>query len=418
MSSELFRKTAMQTLSSPEQLDQLLKITRPRAWIALGAIGVVLGAALLWSIFGSLPTTVAGQGIIIRAGGTSNIVAVGNGVVSELRNFHVGDKIEKGQILGRIPQPAMELQIKTAQANLDRLRAEEKAVLAIVHAETPLQGNAARLEKEAQEKIIRAREDQLRSLRTVEQQQDELLGDGLITRQRYEETRRTIFAAQNDINTARILLQKLHMEELQTNDQQDERRRVVAARISEAQGRLNELQLQHQLAANIVSPQDGIAVEMMAMRGDTVKSGQSILSIEDGEKILEVMIFLPARSSAKLLRAGMLAQISPVDAKKERYGYLIGKISAVSKYPATEQGMMAVFNNAGLVRELSKAGPPVAVLVELLPDRGTKSGYQWSSNAGKAIELTSGTLSSGTFIVERKRPISLLIPLLRESIGL
>jgi multidrug efflux pump subunit AcrA (membrane-fusion protein) len=105
MSAELFRKSAMQTLSSPEQLDQLLKITRPRAWIALGAIGMVIGVALLWSIFGSLPTTVAGQGVIIRTGGTANIVAIGSGVVSELKNFHVGDRIVKGQILGRIPQP-------------------------------------------------------------------------------------------------------------------------------------------------------------------------------------------------------------------------------------------------------------------------------------------------------------------------
>jgi hypothetical protein len=90
----------------------------------------------------------------------------------------------------------------------------------------------------------------------------------------------------------------------------------------------------------------------------------------------------------------------------------------VAKYPATEQGMLALFNNPGLARELARGGPPIAVSVELLRDPATRSGYRWSSQAGRALEVNSGTLATATFTIEEQRPISLLIPLLRQGVGL
>jgi HlyD family secretion protein len=397
MSTELFRKSALATLSSPEQLDQLMKITRPRSWIALSVMALVLVVAILWSVLGSLPTSVAGNGIIMRKGGIFNIVATGNGSVSDLQDFKVGDKIKKGQILGHVAQPVLEQQIREAKANLG----EEN----IASAE----------EGEMQLKVLHAKEEQLRSLKTTEQQQAELLRDGLITRQRYEETRQAIYATQNDIAAARVALQKLPVQQTKTDNPLGDR---VSLRISQAVNRLNELQLQYQLASNIVSTLDGIVVETMAMNGDAVKDGQTILSIEAEQKILEVTIYLPPGSIRKLVKPGMTAQISPATSKKERYGYLVGKVLAVSEYPATEEGMMNIFHNAALVREVSKDGPPIAVLVEFIPDHQTRSGYAWSSAAGAGVEVTSGTLCAGNFVVENKRPISLVIPMLKETIGL
>lgn len=384
MSTELFRKSALEKLSSPEQLDQLMKITRPRSWIALGAMALILAVAILWSVFGSLPTSVSGQGIIMRKGGVFDIVATGSGRISDLQDFKIGEQINKGQILGHISQPVLEQQIKEAKADLS----EERIVSAA-------EGNV-------QLKVIQAKEERLRSLKTAEQQQADLLRDGLITRQRYEETNQAIYATQNDIAAAKIALQK----------------QGGNSGTSQAANRLNELQLQHQLTSNITSNYDGTVVEMMAMNGDAVKDGQPILSIEFENEKKEVLIYLPPGSIRKLVKPGMMAQISPATSKKERYGYLMGKVRTVSKFPATEQGMMAVLNNATLVREMAKDGPPIVVLVELIPDDKTRSGYAWSSKAGAGVEVRSGTSCTGSFVVENKRPISLVIPMLKETIGL
>ena len=383
MSTELFSKSALEKLSSPEQLDQMMKVTRPRSWIALSAMGLILIVAIIWSVLGSLPTSVSGSGIIMRKGGISNIVAMGSGAIFDLQNFKIGDQINKGQVIGHLTQPLLKQQIKAAIAN----QSEERVV--------------SEAGKNVQLKIIQAKEEQLRFLKTTEQHQAELLRDGLITRQRYEETSQAIYATQNDIATAKVAIQKL------------------ASRLSGATGdRLNDLQLQNQLASDITSNYYGTVVEIMARNGEAVKEGQPILSIEFENENREVLIYLPPGTIRKLVKPGMTAQISPATSKKERYGYLMGKVLTVSKFPATEPGMMAVLNNTTLVRELAKDGDPIAVLVELVPDVHTRSGYAWSSKAGAEVEVRSGTLCTGSFVVENKRPISLVIPMLKETIGL
>src|SRR5690606_23600849 len=77
MREDLFLKSALHSLSSPGQLDALQRLTPMRAWIALAAIFLFLAAVLAWSVYGSLPVTVSGQGILIREGGVFNVMAAG-----------------------------------------------------------------------------------------------------------------------------------------------------------------------------------------------------------------------------------------------------------------------------------------------------------------------------------------------------
>jgi HlyD family secretion protein len=418
MSTEIFRKSALQALSSLEQLDQLIKVTRARSWIALAAMASVLLVAIVWSVVGSLPTSVTGQGVLIRAGGTFNIVSPGAGLVTQFRDFRIGEEVEKGEILGHISQPALEQQMAAAKAEVERLRVAEAAVRSAISQESRTQRPAYKLQEEQQRQVIHAKQDLLRSLQISQTQQSELLRDGLITRQRYETTRQAIFAAENEISAANAALQRLLVQQAETESQQAERTRGEGAKLAQALSRLHELQLQYRLAHNIVSEIEGVVVEVMVMNGDSVKEGQPVLSVEVPQQTLQSMVYLPADSRAKLIQPGMLVQISPVTSKKERYGYLVGKVTTVSNYPATESGMNAVLSNPSLVRELSKSGPPISVLVELVPDHATRSGYAWSSHKGAQIELHSGTLCSASFVIERRRPISLVIPLLIETLGL
>ena len=417
MKQEMFRKSALDSLATPDRLDEAMRITRPRAWVALGAILLILVSSLIWSIFGTLPASVEGQGIIIREGGTFNIVSFGTGVVTDLGDFNLGDPIHRGQVLGRIAQPEMEQQVAAQRKAVQQLEDEQKDLMRRTDALRPVQEKAVKLQQAMLVHTIETREEQLQSLRTILEGQRELLGDGLITRQRYEQTRQQALGAESDIDNARTMLQKLSVEQIETVAARENRLREVESRILQAQSRLDDLILQHDLASRIVSPHDGVVVETMAMQGDVVKSGQPIVSVEINKGLLEAVVYLPPNSNAKLLKAGMPAQISPATAKKERFGYLIGTVTAVAQYPATESGMLSLFNNAALVRELTRNGPPISVQVQLTKDSATRSGYRWSSHAGANVELSSGTLATGTFVVEKKRPISLLIPLLRELTG-
>lgn len=60
----MFRKVALDRLSSPEELDQLPRVTSPRSWLALLALGILLAVALAWSGFATIPITVTGRGVL------------------------------------------------------------------------------------------------------------------------------------------------------------------------------------------------------------------------------------------------------------------------------------------------------------------------------------------------------------------
>ncbi len=64
--ANLYRKSAIEKLSSPEQLDKALKITSPLSWVALIGITIIIIVVLSWSIKGTLPTTLEVKGIVIK----------------------------------------------------------------------------------------------------------------------------------------------------------------------------------------------------------------------------------------------------------------------------------------------------------------------------------------------------------------
>ena len=61
----IFRKVALERLSSPEQLDQLMQIVTLRSWLPLAALGGLLASGLVWSWVGRIPVTTTGRGVII-----------------------------------------------------------------------------------------------------------------------------------------------------------------------------------------------------------------------------------------------------------------------------------------------------------------------------------------------------------------
>jgi hypothetical protein len=81
-----------------EQLDQLMQVTSPRAWIVLVALGLLILMAALWSVFGTITTTVEGRGVLMRQGGVLALKSPDSGFVTRIL-VGSGDRVEKGQEL-------------------------------------------------------------------------------------------------------------------------------------------------------------------------------------------------------------------------------------------------------------------------------------------------------------------------------
>ena len=56
MKSSLFREKSIERVSSPEQLNDYIRVTDPSVWIALAAVVFLLTGICVWGIFGKLDT--------------------------------------------------------------------------------------------------------------------------------------------------------------------------------------------------------------------------------------------------------------------------------------------------------------------------------------------------------------------------
>ncbi|MGB3571917.1 MAG: hypothetical protein WA783_04850 [Phormidesmis sp.] len=73
-SNSIFRKEALERLSSPEQLDQLMRVVTPRSLLPLLALAGLLGGGLIWSVLGRIPVTTTGQGALVYADTVENML--------------------------------------------------------------------------------------------------------------------------------------------------------------------------------------------------------------------------------------------------------------------------------------------------------------------------------------------------------
>lgn len=55
--NSIFRKSSLDRVSSPEQLNEYIKISHPSVWLILGAIIILLIGVCVWSVFGTLTST-------------------------------------------------------------------------------------------------------------------------------------------------------------------------------------------------------------------------------------------------------------------------------------------------------------------------------------------------------------------------
>lgn len=101
MQKPIFRQTALERLSSPEQLDQLMPVTSLRGWLALLALLGLVVAIGLWSLFDRVPVQVSGRGLILRGGQILQIAAPVAGQVEAVL-IRAGEVVQAGQTIASL----------------------------------------------------------------------------------------------------------------------------------------------------------------------------------------------------------------------------------------------------------------------------------------------------------------------------
>jgi HlyD family secretion protein len=88
-------------------------------------LSFVVAVAGVWSVFGRIPLTVTGQGILIKPHHVVEFQAPSSGPLLTLK-VKAGDIIKQGDVLGIIDQSALKQQLQQEQVKLQQLQTQNQ----------------------------------------------------------------------------------------------------------------------------------------------------------------------------------------------------------------------------------------------------------------------------------------------------
>lgn len=415
----LFRQVALNKLSSPEELDSLLQVTSPQGWLALGGVAVLLATATLWAIFGKVPTKLVGQQcILVKNGGVNVLTTAANGRLSDLA-VDVGDRVTRGQIIGRLEQYDLLQKIDASNARLKEVQAQYDQAVALAAQSAALREASGRQQEQHLSHQLASANQRLQLLKERIDTQAALFDQGLITKQTLIASQLESAAVQLETENVKAQFKQLEVARLEGKKQSENE--VVQARnqLEDVKRTIALMVRDTKNFTAIVSPYAGRVLEVKVAEGQLVERGTALISVESsGVDVneIEAYVYLPA-SDGKKVRGGMQVEISPSTAKREEFGFLPAYVATVADYPSTNQGLMRVFGNDKLVQQLSGAQAPIQITAALKSSASNVSHYEWSTRAGPPFSIQSGTACSAAITLTEQRPIELVIPMLKKAIG-
>jgi HlyD family secretion protein len=414
--TQIYRKVSLDRLSSPEDLDQALRLAGTKSWAALGAICIILLAALAWGIAGAIVTSAIGQGVLIRQGGVLNVVSRGEGIVTSL-HVSPGDRISANDVIGTVAQPILEEKIHSIQEEIDHVSSERQQTFQVHTSSARLQLDAMERQRQNLSLLITEAETQKEIAEEQAKSANQLLQKGLITKEQELIARQKVTALIDQIASLKLQVKQLDPQQYTIQNEPEQNDTVARDRLEVLKSELAEARKEASLAEQVVSPYGGEVLEVKVSPGGSIGAGEPVLSIQPPDSELEMVAYVPT-ANAKETKIGMPVQISPSTVKAEEFGFLRGKVVYVADYPATQAALMRVTENDALAKVFSGSGPVTEIHVSLERKPNSPSGFAWSSAVGPHITLTSGTLCTVRIVTKQQRPISLLLPYTKQRLGL
>lgn len=119
----IFPQKSWEQISSPEQFDQLLQVVTIFDWLSFAILGGLISLGILWSVFGKIPITVTGKGVLILP---RQIVEFQSAIQGNLESLNIkdGECVKKDDILATIDPSQLKKQLELQQQKLILLQTQ------------------------------------------------------------------------------------------------------------------------------------------------------------------------------------------------------------------------------------------------------------------------------------------------------
>lgn len=419
MAAGFFRKGALEKLSTPEKLDQLIKVTSPKGWIALLTITIVLGTGIAWAFLGNVKTKLNVVGVIL-GGEIHEVVATSQGQLVSL-NVNIGDEINKGDVVARIEQPELFQQIEEVKASLKERNFDLQQLLSYGNQDTRLQGEMIQQQRSSIEMQIQSENKISEFLRNQLETEKGLLKKGLITKSQVVNTEQQIEASINSIESLKGQRVQTSSQKLNLGFDLQQKISISKQRIAEMERSLTSLQERYDIQTNIKSSYTGEVIELLTDAGIVVSQGSPLFKLKNQNQIadneLRGVLYIPSQDGKKI-KKGMEVLVVPSTVQPQEYGFMKAKVTYVSDFPITQKGMMMTVKNDQLVKGLLSRGAMFEVYVEFEKDENSYSGFKWTSAKGPEIAINEGTSCMGKITVKSEPPATIVVPALKKFFDL
>ncbi|HAA30895.1 MAG TPA: NHLP bacteriocin system secretion protein [Cyanobacteria bacterium UBA8553] len=473
----VFRKESLERLSSPERLDQLMQVVSPKSWLPLTSLGALVTVAITWSIYGRIPITVEGRGVLIYPSKVVPFQSKSSGQLLSL-NVKVGDVVKKGKVLGTIDQTELRKQLQQQRNKLTELQSQDLAVSSLQMQRTDLDKKAIQQQRQTLQQSLQAtqavtpilREKGLvaigRDRQTLQQRlktfqelvptfkqrwnsREMIHKEGAISSDQVLQAKQEYLSSLTNISEAESQLKQLDVKEADAQRQYLENLSQITKlkadlreldskvasqaqqdletstsrkkEIQEVKREIAKLELQISNNSQIISQYSGRVLEVTVNPGQVIDAGTRLGSIDaenPSSKLVGMTYFTVG--DGKKIQPGMTVQITPQTIKRERFGGIVGTITTVSAFPITKEAAANVVGNPEVVAGLAsdKQEGLMQVFADLEHDSTTFTGYKWSSSKGPQLKVSSGTTTTVRVKVEERAPITFVLPILRSTSGI
>lgn len=334
----------------------MLVYIRARDWCALAAVGLFLAALAVWGFCGSVETLARGRGVILSDASLTKPDAAG--AVREVLSTGSGrlesllvaadDRVAAGQTVAVIGQPELAGRIVESEKKLELLRAYRTELLS-----------------------GRGRDRAASADESPEDWKERLEAD---------------------------------------------------LRIVTEEAQLAALRERMDTASTVETLSGGRVLELLRSPGQLLREGDAILRVDasdgagmhaSGRESLRVHAFVRP-GKGRSIREGMDAYILPSTVRRDESGLLVGRVAKVSRFPVSPEGIRSVLGNEELVREIMNGGAPLGITIELAKADSADSdpAYRWTVRNAPQTALRSGTICEVNLVLQRRRPIELVLPFL------
>ena len=375
----LFRKKAIESLSTPEKLDQPIRLIQNSYWALLFSLIAFLIYIVIWGIFGKLPVRIYGKGIILTDNKNLKIQSQISGKIIELM-YEENECLTKGDVLFIVDPILKKSRIKKLSSILNLMKSED-----FIH-------------RNSAKKLLEIEKEK-------NQRYQKLFQAGAVPKQSLDESEKALIQLESEIK-------------LQQTDRN--------LKIKQKEEEIIEINTEINEKSIFKSNQDTCIIDKYFNEGEVVQAGDLIyrLSTLNNNNQLKSYAYFPV-NDGKRLKVGQKVTISPLTTKPQRHGGIKGYVTSIRENIVSKKALMNRLGNTNFVEYVQfrnkNSGielPLIEITTTLEKDINTKSGFDWGGGKGPNLEITKGTITRINVVAEERRPIEYIIPILRNLTGI